>query len=794
MQSTIPRAAGSWAVLTAVIFLIVGVAIAAGGLYLAVIGGSDYYLPLGLLVVIDAFLLFRGHRGGYPLYAFILLGSNVWAIWEVGFNFWLLAPRLDIWVLLGVWLLSPWVIRSFPEDRRPHRIAVLTAVAVGGVLLAASMIPGHNDLSGTLPGVSGNPVIQSDAAEVPDSDWYAYGRTSFGDHFSPLTQINTHNVHTLKVAWTFRTGDIAGKNDPLETTDEVTPLKVGDRLYLCSPHQWVFALDATTGKEIWKFDPRVKDNPTFQHLTCRGVSYHATPANAVTSDGAAAPSECPARLLLATNDGRMIALDAQTGKVCPSFGVNGEIDLKDGMTVQRSGFYEGTSPPVVTRQLVIMGGSVTDNYSTNEPSGVVRAFDVYTGTKVWSWDSGAIDENEPASATHHYTPNSPNAWTVLSADEKLGMVYLPMGVETPDIWGGNRTPTMERYSSSLVALDISTGKRVWSYQTVHHDLWDMDLPSQSSLVDLHTDHGTIPAIYAPAKTGNIFVLDRRNGTLVVPAPETPVPQGAAPGDHVSPTQPFSELTFQPKARLTEASMWGATVFDQLLCRILFKRLRYEGPFTPPSLQGTLVFPGNVGMFEWGGIAIDPARQIAIANPMALPFVSQLLERGPKDPTAPDDAHPPGSEIGVQPMYGVPYGVELHPFLSPIGLPCPAPPWGYVAGIDLRTQKILWQHTVGTTMDATPLPLSFKLGMPMLGGTMVTAGGVAFLTATMDDYIRAFDVTTGNMLWQSRLPAGGQSTPMSYSEAGKQFIVTAAGGHGSFHTKLGDYIVAYTLGE
>ena len=350
----------------------------------------------------------------------------------------------------------------------------------------------------------------------------------------------------------------------------------------------------------------------------------------------------------------------------------------------------------------------------------------------------------------------------------------------------------ERYDSALVALDIATGKLRWSYQNVHHDLWDMDVPSQPSLVDVQTAQGTVPAIYQPAKTGNIFVLDRRDGKLIVPAPERAVPQGAAPGDHVAPTQPFSELSFRPRKKLDGAQMWGATMFDQLACRIMFHRLRYEGPFTPPSLQGTLVFPGDLGMFEWGGIAVDPVHQIAIANPIAIPFVSRLIPRGPDNPPAPNGKHPAGSELGVQPMYGTPFGVNLGAFFSPIGIPCLQPPWGSMAAIDLKTNKIVWQHPVGTIRDEAPVPLPFRLGVPMLGGPIVTAGGVAFITSTMDYYIRAFDVRTGREIWKSRLPAGGQSDPMTYSEGGRQFVVTADGGHGSFGTKLGDYVVAYAL--
>lgn len=778
--------------ITAAITLLAGIALTVGGVWLGSLGGAYYYAITGVLLLATGFYLWKGKAAAYYLYGLILLYTTIWALWEVGFNFFLLAPRFDVVVILGVLLLLPVNLRAVTLPTKALRNVFAGLLILPVLCLAVSLLFTHDDIAGSLPETAGDVAPQADTETVPDSDWHAYGRTSYGDHSSPLRQITKDNVSQLKVAWTFRTNDIIGKDDPLESTFEVTPLKVGNKVFLCSPHQWVFALDATTGKQIWKFDPGVKDDPTWQHLTCRGVSYHAMPDNAKTFDGSPAPAECKQRIILPTNDGRMFALDAETGKPCESFGDKGQIDLKDGMTVKTKGFWEGTSPPVVTKQMIIMAGAVTDNYSTAEPSGVIRGFDVYTGKLIWAWDPGAADENALPSASHHYTPNSPNSWTLLSADEKLGLVYVPVGMSTPDIWGGNRTPLGERYTSSLVALDIATGKRVWSYQTVHHDLWDMDLPSQPSLVDLKTKDGIVPAIYAPAKTGNIFVLDRRTGKLIVPAPETPVPQGAAEGDHTAPTQPYSQLTFQPKQKLTDKDMWGATMFDQMVCRIMFKKFRYDGPFTPPNTQGTLVFPGDVGMFEWGGIAVDPQRQIAIANPMAFPFVSKLIERGPDNPAAPNAAHPPGSEIGVQPMYGTPYGVDLHPFLSPVGLPCPAPPWGYIAGIDLRTHQIMWKHKVGTTRDATPLPLPFKVGMPMLGGTMVTSGGVTFLTATMDNYIRAFDVTTGKELWSDRLPAGGQSTPMTYSEGGKQYVVTAAGGHGSFGTKLGDYVIAYSL--
>ena len=377
------------------------------------------------------------------------------------------------------------------------------------------------------------------------------------------------------------------------------------------------------------------------------------------------------------------------------------------------------------------------------------------------------------------------------------MVYLPMGVTTPDIWGGDRTPEQERYASGILALNATTGKEVWFYQTVHHDLWDMDIPAQPTLADITDKDGKVqPIIYVPTKVGNIFVLNRETGKLVVPAPELPVPQGAAKGDHVSPTQPFSELTFRPQAKLTGSKMWGGTMFDQMICRIMFHRLKYDGTFTPPSEQGTLVFPGNLGMFEWGGISVNGGSDFAIANPMQLPFVSKLIPRGPNNPMEPpkNGGGGSGGEAGLQHMYGVPYGVELNPFLSPFGLPCMEPSWGFVSAVNLKTNQIVWKKRIGTIRDSGgPIPLPpITVGTPMLGAPITTAGNVFFIAATLDDYIRAYSVRDGKLLWQARLPAGGQATPMTYEVDGKQYLVIVAGGHGSFGTKMGDYIVAYKL--
>jgi quinoprotein glucose dehydrogenase len=367
------------------------------------------------------------------------------------------------------------------------------------------------------------------------------------------------------------------------------------------------------------------------------------------------------------------------------------------------------------------------------------------------------------------------------------MIYLPFGMGAVDQYGGTRPPTTEKFASSIVALDTETGQLKWVFQTVHHDLWDMDVPAQPALVDLPINGTMVPALVQSTKTGNIFILDRRTGKPVLPVVEKPVPQGAAPGDWTAKTQPFSQASFMPQKFVTGADMWGATMLDQLMCRVAFQGMRYDGPFTPPSTKGSLVYPGNFGVMDWGGMAIDPVRKVAFANPSYMAFVDKLTTKRPADMQKQE------TNRGLNPNYGAPYAVYLNPFLSELGLPCQAPPWGYVAGMDLTTGKVAWMHKNGTIRDSSPVPLPFKLGVPSLGGPMVTAGGVGFLSATLDNYVRAYDLTTGNQLWEARLPAGGQATPMSYQGAdGRQYVVVVAGGHGTLGTTPGDDVIAYAL--
>lgn len=774
--------------LTVSVLALLGLVLAGGGLYLAILGGSYYYIVAGLGFLLTALLLHRRNRHALTVYAVLLIGSLVWALWEVGLDWWQLGPRGGLIVLIGLWLLLPAIrrplglYRATPRRERTPSLLLAGACAVAVVVAVWSMFGDPHDLNGSLPEekIAAAPALGGD---VPEGDWHQYGRTPYGQRYSPLSQIDTQNAGSLQEVWRYRTGDMKLPEDVGETTYQVTPLKVGDTLYLCTPHNWAIALDAATGEEKWKFDSNSGLNSDRQHQTCRGVTYYRDAA-------AAAGSSCSERVYLPTSDARLIALDAQSGAVCTGFADNGVLHLEQGMRYRPTGYYYSTSPPVIAGGKIIIGGAVNDNYSTEEQSGVIRAFDVDTGALVWNWDSGNPTQTAPLAPGETYTTNSPNSWSVFSVDEALGLVYVPLGNQVPDQLGMGRSENVEKYSSSIVALDINTGADRWVRQTVHHDLWDMDVPAQPVLLDLtRPDGSVVPALIGPTKQGDIYVLDRRTGEPILPVTEVPAPGGAIPEDFSAPTQPVSALTFMPPP-LTEKDMWGVTMLDQLACRIRFHTLNYEGRYTPPSLKGTIVYPGNFGVFNWGSVAVDPERQVMFAMPTHLAFTSQLVPRDQIPPRGQDEK---GSEQGLNRNDGAPYGVFMGPFLGPLKIPCQAPPWGYVAGADLRTGEIAYRHKNGTVYDMTALPLPFKLGVPGIGGPMITRGGVAFLAAAVDNYLRAYDLTTGRQLWQARLPAGGQATPMTYAlENGKQFVVIVAGGHGSVGTKAGDYVIAYSL--
>ena len=629
--------------------------------------------------------------------------------------------------------------------------------------------------------------------------WSSWGADAGGTRYSPVTQVTPENVKDLKVAWTYRIGEASvTPARPTAAADvrrmlakgltpevhrlpalEATPILAEGRLYLCSATNRVVALDPESGRELWSFDPKL-DATGAVLLVCRGVSYYR--------DSSAAPgSACASRIFTGTQDARLIALDAKDGKPCADFGSGGSVDLKAGLGHTLPGDYGVTVPPTIIGDRVLVGGRITEDMRTDMPAGVVRAFDVHSGKLVWNWDPGRPDQTAPIAADATYSAGAPNMWSAASADESLGLVYVPLGNQSPDQYGADRSAEVERFSSAIVALDLHSGQLRWVRQTVHHDLWDRDVPSQPTLVDLPVNGAVVPALVGPTKQGDLYVLDRRSGEPIVPVHEVPAPGGAVAGDHTAPTQPVSDLSFTPPP-LTENSMWGVTPVDQLMCMIKFRSLRYEGRDTPPSLQGTIVYPGNTGVFNWGGVAVDPDRHTMIGAALQLAFIQQLIPR-----------HDATSQIATKGAgafgenYGGKYAAKMGPFLSVLNIPCQQPPWGAIVSADLVTGKTLWRHRNGTVRDQLGgLPLPFKLGVPSLGGPLITAGGVAFYSGTTDNYLRAYDAATGSQLWQSRLPAGGQATPMSYSVDGRQYIVIAAGGHGSFGTKLGDYVMAYAL--
>ncbi len=606
-------------------------------------------------------------------------------------------------------------------------------------------------------------------------------------------EINKSNVSKLKVAWIAHTGDIPQSNGS-GAEDQNTPLQIGNTLYVCTAYGKVLSLEADTGKELWSYDPKASA-PNWQR--CRGLGYYdnaAQPASSpVVAASASAPAMCERRLFLPTIDARLIAIDADTGKPCADFGDNGTVDLKAGMGEVKPGYYQQTSTPLVAGNLVVVGGRVADNFSTGEPPGVVRAYDVHTGELAWAWDPGnpAITKLPPAGET--YTRGTPNVWSAMSYDAKLNLIYLPTGNATPDFFGGERTELDDKYSSSIVAVDATSGKVRWHFQTTHHDLWDFDLPSQPLLYNLPDGKGgTTPVLVQTSKQGMIFMLNRENGQPVAKVEEREVPQGNVPGERYSKTQPFSVgMPNIGNETLTESDMWGATPLDQLLCRIEFKGMRHQGVYTPPGIDRALQYPGSLGGMNWGSVSVDPNNAIMFVNDMRLGLANSMVPRS-KVPTGAS-----GIEMGLVPMDGTPFGAIRERFLSPLGIPCQKPPFGTMSAVDLKSGKLVWQVPVGTVQDTGPLGIKMRMpmevGMPTLGASLSTQSGLLFFAGTQDFYLRAFDTATGKEIWKERLPVGSQSGPMTFvsPKNGKQYIIISAGGARQA-AERGDYVIAYAL--
>lgn len=788
--------------LLALIVLAAGAALGYGGIALLKLGGSAYYLIAGLAYLVLGVLVLLRQRFTAVFSLLVFLATVAWALLDAPrFGYWELLPRLVFPAL--VLMMTLWSSAAYPGvsaglRRLGNGGALATFVALLATLVAA-FFP-HDT------GVTTSPItstVDPQAAQVGvdnPQDWEFFGRNAAGTRFAPFAQITPANVHQLQVAWTYRTGRrTVSEPGAAAGVDENTPLQIGSTLYSCTPENLVTAIDGDTGKPIWKFDPKAR---TAEHVTCRGVGYYDldkdTSLDAVQKAAYTAQT-CRRRILVSTVDARLFALDAQTGATCPGFGENGFVDLKPHMgPVEGSKRYHPTSIPVVMGHLAVIGGWVRD-IMEGEPSGVVRAYDVRDGAEVWAWDVGK--PGGLAQPGEDYTLATPNVWTIPTYDHELNLVYLPTGNGPPDYWGGDRNPAKEKNGSAVIALDASTGKVRWVRQLIHHDVWDYDLPSQPVLYDMTDARGRkVPALIQTTKTGQIFVIDRRTGEFVTPVEERPVPTSPhAQGDTLSPTQPFSVgMPMIGTDRLTEASMWGISPFDQLYCRIKFKDSHYQGAFTPPTEQPYIEWPSLLGGMNWGGVSIDASRNLLFVNDMRMALRMALVtrENAKKYKVSTDEV--PGFMGTIRPQLAGPYGgVKIDVLQSPLGVPCITPPFGTMSAIDLGSRKLVWQVPMGTVKDLpllgvkTHLPMA--MGTPTLGGPTATASGLVFFAGTQDYYLRALDATTGKEVWKARLPVGAVAAPLVYvsPKTGKQYVVISAGGT-SHSADVGDYVIAYAL--
>jgi quinoprotein glucose dehydrogenase len=630
-------------------------------------------------------------------------------------------------------------------------------------------------------------VMTPAMAAMPDTGWPAYGGDNGGTRYSPLAQITPSNVGELRVAWIFRTGELGqGVKDWRRSAFEATPILYDGTLYLTTSSTDVVAVNAADGTLRWRHNSQSRKDLHYSDGVSRGVSLWV--------DGAGEPNAvCHARIYAPTLDGRLLALDAASGKPCEDFGEHGAVNLLKDV---RSQFKEGdewrnylvTSPPAILDGKVIVGSSIGDNRAVLEELGSVRAFDARSGNLVWSWDPIPRDASNPVYAEWKpestKTASAANAWAPLSVDAARHLVFAPTGSASPDFFGGER-PGDNRWANSVVALDGDTGSLKWGQQLVHHDLWDYDVGSQPTLVNLVHEGKQVAAVIQATKTGFLYTFDRDSGAPIFPIVEKPVPQDAVPGEHPSPTQPYPvappPLTRQ--SPVTPDDAWGVAWFDTRACRKRIESYRSEGIFQPPAIKDSIMQPGNAGGANWGGIAFDPQRQLAIANTMNLPFVVALVPRAKMHEQAISDIY---KDFDFARQEGTPYGMRRMTFKSGLGIPCVKPPWGMLSAVDMAHGTIKWQVPLGDTPY-----IHLNLGMPGIGGPIATAGGLVFIAASMDDHLRAYDTDSGKRLWEVKLPAGGQATPMTYSIGERQYLVIAAGGYKGDTTR-GDYLIAYAL--
>lgn len=838
-----------WAVGLGAVMVILGLPIVAGGIWLLTLGGTWYYLVAGVGLIASGILIVRHQMVGVWLYVVTWLLTIIWAYSEVQFNGWALVPRdlAPTIILIAVLLTIPALgtLTAGPKRRRAtmggataatvilvagafafHFMYVSTAVAQSmtaptpsraspvtsspaqqsrssqdAALAAASNLQSSAETSGSPDATVTIPATGEKVATSPQQtlkvgeDWPAYGGTDLATRYSPLDQITAQNVGDLQKVWTFHTGDMPDKKAKDKYSPENTPIKIGNDLYICSAKNIMISVDAATGKQEWRYDPHVSDAAIPYGASCRGVAYYS-------ARNLAAETPCAARIVESTLDARLIAVDAKTGELCKDFGNDGQVNLNDGIGETVPGWYAVDAPPMIVRGVIVVGAQVKDVQAIHGPSGVIRGYDAVTGKLAWAWDMGAPDRQgaPPKGAT--YTRGTPNMWTEPAADPELGYVYLPLGNTSVDYWGGNRSKVERSYSSSIVAVDVTTGKPVWHFQTAHFDVWDYDLGSQPSLVDFPTDHGEVPTMILPSKTGQIYVLNRKTGVPIFPVKEEKVPGGGVEPQNMSKTQPYSTYAHLDEPPLTAKQMWGMTPIDQLWCRIQFHQASYKGEYTPPTVKQPFIeYPSYNGGSDWGSVAVDTKDGILVANYNDIAMYDQLITRKQADKLGlePIDKRPPGkkplADYGAQ--AGAPYAVHVNAgWRLPTGLPCTQSPYGHIRAIDLKTGKTIWDRPFGSASKNGPFGISshlpLRIGTPNNGGPIITAGGLIFIAATTDDMLRAIDLRTGKVVWQTNLPGGGQATPMTYEANGRQYVVIAPDGQHFMHTKISDAVVAYAL--
>ncbi|MEX0963270.1 MAG: membrane-bound PQQ-dependent dehydrogenase, glucose/quinate/shikimate family [Pseudohongiellaceae bacterium] len=771
-----------------IIIGIIGALLLWQGILLLLAGGSPYYAFSGVVLLVCAVFLFRADVRGAQLYGAFLLFTYLWALYESGLDAWALMPRVGMFTALGLWFVLPRVrrglLQSEPAPLFQQRSTQATLAALALLVVALFVSRGYE--VGT-PSAAGTGQVNN-----ATGDWSHYGSSKRGTRYAAIDQINLENVGQLQRAWEIRTG--------MPGAFKGTPIQIDDGLYLCTGQNVILALDPDSGEQRWRFDPELQSPRIGFWDTCRGVTYYENPEPNSAAD-------CAERIFTATTDARLIAVDKNTGLPCSGFGVNGQISLLDGMGDVVPGFYFVTSPPTIANDVLVLGGWVLDNQMTEEPSGVVRGFNPMTGELVWAWDMGREDRTGMPGPGENYTRGTPNVWSLTSADEELGLIYVPTGNATPDYFGGHRSEAMEKYASSIVALDARTGRVRWSFQTTHHDIWDYDVPAQPTLVDIPVDGVIRKAVVVPTKRAEIFLLDRETGEPIAEVAERPTPQSDIPEESTVPTQPFSVgmPSFADKL-LTEADMWGITPFDQAACRLQFKRMRYEGPLTPPTTgYGSIYYPGVAGGMNWGSVAVDEVNHLMVVNTMNNPSIVRLI---PREDVRDNEVFGIG---GAQ--AGTPYAVFSFFFLSPLFAPCLEPPYGELAVVDLASQKLLWRRPLGTAKEQGPLGIPSRMPLPMgmfyNAGSIVTGGGLIFNAGVIDSTARAIDVLTGEEVWTDSLPASSTATPMSYVSpvTGKQYIiVTVESGGGGLQLETaaddsatagdvpGGYVIAYSLAD